>query len=123
MTISIMSTLLEDHESIKKLIEEYEKSKDKDTLKKLQKKLSTHFIEEEILYSKYEFETHKKIPVVQRIMDEHKLIKEKLENNTEEALGLIRRHKNIEERLVYPEFEKNLSEWDKEEAYREIKNK
>jgi hypothetical protein len=113
MTIKIEDVFSADHERIKNLIE-------KKDIKKLKDQLATHFRKENIMYDKFHYETHEILPILQRIQQEHKEIMELIDSDPEAAIQLLIRHRNVEERTFYPKLDEALSEWDKEEAYREI---
>jgi hemerythrin len=137
--VNIISLFVEDHERIASLLKDFKKHKHentkkvKDIFKQLQQALIDHFHQEEILYSKYKHKTGEIIPALQTIGKEHIIILEKLGNiqkslihgetniNISGLYTLLERHKNIEDRLLYPEFDRVLSDKEKEDVYWKIK--
>jgi hemerythrin superfamily protein len=91
--------------------------------------LKRHFKEEEVLYTKYRHKGGTILPILNTVAREHEMILHKVEGIRRALLkgeyvdltGLylaLTRHKNIEEKLLYPELDNVLSEKEKEEAKR-----
>lgn len=109
-------------------------SKSKEIFKQLTEALTRHFHQEEILYSKYKYRTGEILPVLQTIRKEHSVILDKLDK-ANNSLGkgeqadvsglflLLERHKNQEDRLLYPELDRVLTDKEKEDVYWKIKVK
>lgn len=136
---NLVALFVEDHQKITELLKDFKKhksqhtKKSRETFKQLYEALKNHFCQEEILYSKYKHTTGEILPVLQTIKREHELIFDRL-NSINQALNkgkisveayglypLLERHKNTEERLLYPELERALSEKEKEEVYWKIR--
>ena len=128
----VISLFVEDHKKIAAILKELkEKNSDKAMLENLRVWLTKHFNEEERLYSEYKHKTGKILPVLQTIRKEHETIKKELmdfesskrtkEKLSKEIITLLERHKNVEERILYPELDKILSEKEKEEIYWKLK--
>ena len=88
--------------------------------------LKKHIDEEELLYSSYKYKTGEILPILQTIRNEHSIILEKLEKakktkDIDDFHSFLIRHKNVEERLLYPELDKALSEKQKEDVYWNIR--
>jgi hemerythrin len=132
-----MSLFLEDHKRITGLLLAFNKQIDtkepqsKETFEQLHQALITHFHQEEFLYSNYRNITGEIIPVIKTIRKEHQFIlkrlakiKNSLEKGSEIDLGnllsLLERHKNVEDRLLYPELDRILSDSEKEDIYWKI---
>ncbi len=118
--INILSLLVEDHKKIEKLIEQFKQ--DKNNFSALNDAMIKHFREEEKLYSAYLSTTNKTLPIIQTITKEHEILANNLKqaqysSDISEFEALVQRHKNMEERLLYPELDKELSENQKENAY------
>lgn len=118
--INILSLLVEDHKKIEKLIEQFKQ--DKNNFSALNDAMIKHFREEEKLYSAYVSTTNKTLPIIQTITKEHEILANNLKqaqysSDISEFEALVQRHKNMEERLLYPELDKELSENQKENAY------
>ena len=68
--------------------------------------------------------------VLKMIKEDHAIILRKVKELREskdpdfnELLTILERHKNIEERLVYPEYDKVLTDTEKEEVYWKLRVK
>lgn len=136
---NIVSLFVEDHERIALLLKDFNKSQNKKSKKaaaafqQLSKDLIRHFHQEEILYSKYRYNTGTVIPVIQTVRKEHEIILkriEKIKNSLNKGStnidatrlsSLFERHKNIENILLYPELDRVLSDTEKEEVYWKIR--
>lgn len=135
---NIISLFVEDHARISSLLNDFKKNKYKKSKKtaglfnQLSNALRNHFKEEELLYSKYKYKTGNIIPVIQTIKREHEIFSGKLDMmqlsikkqdkiNTTGFFELLLRHKNIEERLLYPELDNVLSDKEKEDIYWKLK--
>ena len=137
--VNITAVFVKDHERMSKLLEDFKDDKQKtqkkniEIINQLQNFLKKHFKEEELLYSKYKLTTGNLLPVIQTIKSEHKSFLESLDNmqtalkngSTEIELfdiyHLLIKHKNVEERLLYPELDNALSDKEKEEVYWNIR--
>ncbi len=136
---NVISLFLEDHERISQLLTEFKKLKHKnirkakDIFKQLHQDLIRHFHQEKILYSRYKQTTGDILPILQTINKEHTTILEKLlgiqrslakeDTNIDisDLYAILEKHKNVEDRLLYPEFERILSEKEKEDMYWKMK--
>jgi len=139
--INIVGLFVEDHERINSLLGDFKKHKHKNTkkareiFKQLQQGLIKHFHQEEILYSTYKYRTGNIMPIIQTIREEHSIILDKLTNiqqtlkkrqtqiDVSELYTFFERHKNVEDRLLYPELDSVLSDKEKEEVYWKLKVK
>ncbi len=136
--INLVGLFVNDHKRIVALLNEFKRSKRNKTAKtifeQLDYSLRLHFKEEEYLYSKYKQKTGEFLGSLQTIKKEHETIigyldaiRRALNNsskiNIKEFFPLLERHKNIEERLLYPELDNALTEKEKEDVYWKIKVK
>lgn len=138
-TSNIISLFVEDHERIAQLLTEFKKDKNKnpkkakEIFKQLHNDLIKHFHQEKILYSKYKQTTGDILPIIQTVNQEHIVILEKLMNihqsldkeetniDVSNLYSLLEKHKNVEERNLYPELDLVLSEKEKEDIYWKMK--
>jgi hypothetical protein len=131
---NLMSLFVDDHKKITNLLLDFKKQLDKkdpkckDTFQIAHQILITHFHQEEVLYSNYRNTTGDIIPVIKTIRKEHQIILKKLtkinkaletsaEIDISKLLSILERHKNVEDRLLYPELDRILSDTEKEEIY------
>src|SRR3989338_1541222 len=132
MEKSLTSLFVFDHKRIFELINDLKAEKGREAQHKIFQKIDAslrdHLKEEEQLYSRYHQSTGELLPVFSSLKREHELflhyledIKRSLERGikaeTKIFFSLLERHKNVEERLVYPEFDRVLSKKEKEEHY------
>jgi hemerythrin len=139
--INVTGLFVEDHKRIASLLNDFKKhkhdgsKKTKELFKELNRALIIHFHQEELLYSQYKYKTGDILPILQTIRGEHTDILEHM-NKIQQSLkqnsnkidiaglyGILERHKNMEERLLYPELDSVLSSKEKEEVYWKIKVK
>ncbi|MFH1641778.1 MAG: hemerythrin domain-containing protein [Nanoarchaeota archaeon] len=129
---NIINLFVEDHNRITELLDIFTGKKTKHNFNNLKKALEKHFVEEELLYSRYKYKTGEIIPVLQTVGKEHSNILEilkKIEAAVKkiyavgilELYALLERHKNMENRLLYPELDKVITDKEKEEVYWSIK--
>jgi len=140
MEPTIIALFLEEHDRISSLLNDFKKhkydksKKTKEIFKQISESLNRHFEEEELLYSKYKYKTGEILPILQTIRKEHSIILDGLDNisnslkkgdkvNTMGLFLLLEKHKNIEDRLLYPELDRVLSDKEKEDVYWKIKVK
>lgn len=138
--INVIGLFLEDHKRIVTILNEFKRSKrshskkTKELFDQLEYSLRKHFKQEEILYMNYKQTTGEFIPALQTIRKEHQIIESHLDKirramndgskiETAKLYPLLERHKNIEERLLYPELDNVLTEKEKEDVYWKIKVK
>jgi hemerythrin superfamily protein len=138
--INVIGLFLGDHQRIVKLLNEFKRSKrsqfkkTKEIFEQLDFSIRKHQKQEEILYMNYKQTTGEFIPALQTIRREHQIIEDHLDRirramndgskiETAKLYPLLERHKNIEERLLYPELDNVLSEKEKEDVYWKIKVK
>ncbi|MEA2038133.1 MAG: hemerythrin domain-containing protein [Nanoarchaeota archaeon] len=137
--LSVTGLLVQDHERIESLLDDFKKTKHKQTKKKVQifnelaETLRRHFNQEAILYSKYKHLTGEILPILQTVHNEHIEMNEHIERignairseddnvDTSGFFALLVRHRNIEERNLYPELDNVLSDKEKEEVYWKLK--
>jgi len=137
--LSIIGIFLEDHDRIESMLSDFKKHKHEgskktyELFKDLSGALVRHFHQEEILYSTYKHKTGQIIAVLQTVREEHEIILKKLSKindslmkqnsdiDVSELFTLLQRHKNVEDRLLYPELDRVLTDKEREEVYWKIK--
>jgi len=135
----ITGLMIEDHERLIGLFDDFKKTEKKDLKKanelfaRFDKELRNHFIaEEKIIISTFR-KNNNTLPIVSVLKSEHIKIRSILEKilasirenskiNTFDLFTVLTRHQNIEERLFYPELDEMLSEKEKNAVYEKIKN-
>ena len=136
---NIIGLFVEDHERISSLLNDFKKHKHnrarktKELFSQLSRSIAVHLHQEEILYTQYRNTTGKTLPILQTIRNEHTLISEKIQEIKDELekgegkieIGdlyeVIERHKNVEERLLYPELDNVLTQKEKDEVFWKLK--
>lgn len=114
------SRFLKDHEQILAMISGLESergvSKKLEKLSLLKNVLESHFRMEEGVYERYRLQTGDWVPVIDSVLIEHKeifsscgMLEAELSKGRDMDLSgiilLLKRHKNKEERLLYPKLE------------------
>ncbi len=130
---NIIQVFVESHKHISSLLEKLKTNPDQETFDQLETEFTKHIKQEELLYAKYRNQTGETLPILQKIKEDHATILETLANlmlalrrnekvDFSELLTLNEQHKNMEERLLYPELDKEISEEDKEEVMWNVRN-
>ena len=123
-----MDFFVEDHKRLASLFKYLGQNDSLIQIRDIIQAFQRHIKKEELLYSKYKHETGEIIASINTIRTEHvQILKmlgglEKKFNETalKELIALLERHKNVEERLLYPKLDEVLSAEDKDEVYRRI---
>lgn len=131
MMQSITSVMVKDHKGLMGLFNDLKKIKDKDRnkanelFKKLDKQLKNHFNIEENAINLAFGRNGSALPIISSLKSEHGSIREILDGirysikgnghkiGTSNLYLMLEHHKNVEERLFYPELDELLSEKDK----------
>ena len=138
--MNLTSLFVQDHHKIGQLINQFKIDIDSDESRaitiftQLKTILLRHFQEEEILYSRCKYDDESIIPLLNSIKEQHKVILSKLHDihsslsenrkiSMTSFFTLLEKHKEQEERYLYPEFDKILTNEEKEQAYWDIKGK
>lgn len=140
---NISQLMLKDHERLINLFNDFKSIKDTDRKQALKlfsrfdNELSGHFkLEESLIKSSFDNirkEDGTLLPIATSLRLEHKKIlgtlsrisesirKNEASVDTSDLFLILRHHKNVEERLFYPELDKVLSEKDKSKIFESIK--
>ncbi|MFH1850011.1 MAG: hemerythrin domain-containing protein [archaeon] len=135
---SLIAIFVDDHRRIVAMFNDFKDNKFRRSPKiaqilgELMKALDRHMHLEESLYGKYREATGTMLPIIQTVRREHGLLRKRLaEMHKALAQGkdidvsgfgmLLRRHSNIEERLLYSELEPVISAREMDEVYARIR--
>lgn len=116
----LIELFLNEHKQINKLFQDIisetnSKTKRDEIIVNLKQVLFKHFMEEEILYGKYQYDFQQTVMTINRLKSEHKLMREafkKTDVDIKKIYTMLKIHEHIETSTLYPELEKHVSAYD-----------
>ncbi|MFC1768252.1 hypothetical protein ACFLZX_00680 [Nanoarchaeota archaeon] len=128
------SIFLSDHNIIDSIVADIKETNGLNKLKLLREAVEGHFADENEIYNRYKEISQSWIPAIHTIQQQHVDILNELNRferevggnvnlNLTELFLLMRRHRNMEERLLYPELDSVFSEDQRKEWNNKVANK
>lgn len=119
----ITSHFLSDHQVLERMFSEFEIKGSTDLLNDMKNSLSRHWREEEILYNSYKGKKKDFVSRIRTVLDQHRIMESLLNdfyiNREKDKISMLKKllyeHRNLEEKYVYPEFDIELSDEEKQD--------
>ena len=109
---TIADLMYKDHENVENLFKEFQEKKSKESLERFKWTLEKHFfIEEKAIFTVVDVEDFNELINIKKEHDEILLMLSDLDENSDisEFEKMLVTHKNYEDEVLYPKFDKELS--------------